>query len=322
MSLKRTLESLFASVEGVVTALLYPICLLRNRLGWDAGVPILMYHQVGRAPEGARFCEDCVSPGRFEQQVRAILEAGYRVIPLADLVRESGREARHPAGRRVALTFDDGYRDQHARAYPVLKRHGLPATFFLVAGSVGGRSPLPHLVLREAGASQAAPAPGWMPLGWEEAKEMAMNGMQVGSHSLSHRSLGTMPLDEVEAEACASRDLLRRRLGTEVELFAYPFGSESYGDFDARIEAILRRAGYRAACTTVIGRNGPAADPMALRRIPVEERDGPFRIRCKLAGAYDWVGKVKNLWQRLIPREDRVDLPPLAQAGGDWSGPS
>ena len=39
----------------------------------------------------------------------------------------------------------------------------------------------------------------------------------------------------------------------------------------------------------------------------MEEGDGPFRVRCKLAGAYDWVGSVKSLWQRLAAREDRVD---------------
>ena len=101
-----------------------------------------------------------------------------------------------------------------------------------------------------------------------------------------------------------------------VECFAYPFGSRAYGDFDPAIRELLRRAGYRGACTTVVGRNGPGADPLALRRLPVEEADGPFRLRCKLAGAYDWVGPVKSLWQRLVARQERVDAAALAPTAG------
>src|SRR5881628_3139424 len=70
---------------------------------------------------------------------------------------------------------------------------------------------------------------------------------------------------------------------------------------------MLRASGYRGACTTVIGRSGAVDDPYALPRIPMENGDGPFRVRCKLAGAYDWVGGVKSFCQRLLTRPDRID---------------
>ena len=80
---------------------------------------------------------------------------------------------------------------------------------------------------------------------------------------------------------------------------------------------MLGAQGYAAACTTVIGRCAADADPYAMPRIPMDETDGPFRVRCKLAGAYDWVGRVKSLAQRLLAREDRVDegLPAGADLG-------
>src|SRR5712692_138048 len=150
MIAKRRIERLFVIVESVITALLYPFCLLRERFAGQTKVPILMYHQVGRPVEGAEFCQDCVSPERFATQMSAIVAAGYDVIPLSSLVRHlDGGSARAP-GRRVVLTFDDGYRDQFVSAYPVLRRHRLPATLFLVAGSIGREIPLPHLSLGDA----------------------------------------------------------------------------------------------------------------------------------------------------------------------------
>jgi len=61
------------------------------------------------------------------------------------------------------------------------------------------------------------------------------------------------------------------------------------------------------ACTTVIGRCAPGVDLYALPRIPMEDADTRFRVRCKLAGAYDWVGTVKSFCQRLLARRERVD---------------
>jgi peptidoglycan/xylan/chitin deacetylase (PgdA/CDA1 family) len=142
---------------------------------------------------------------------------------------------------------------------------------------------------------------------WPQADAMARSGIEIGCHSLSHRSLGLLAPEQLDIETRVAKQILERQLGKGVETFAYPFGSEAYGDFDARVEQRLRAAGYQAACTTVVGTNAIDANAMALRRIPVEEHDGPFRIRCKLVGAYDWVRIVKDRWQRVAAREERVD---------------
>jgi peptidoglycan/xylan/chitin deacetylase (PgdA/CDA1 family) len=319
MSLRHFFEGLFFMLERVITVLLYPCCLLRERFGRRVRIPILMYHQVSRIPDGMGSVPDCVSPERFERQMRTLSEAGHRVIPLAQLVRmvkeatdfKSVPRWRASMKRLVVLTFDDGLRGQFVNAYPILQQYGFPATFFLIAGHVGTDLYPPDLVLDRD-------RTGWLPLPWDEAKVLADNGMEIGSHSLSHRSLGCMEVREAEAEIRRSKEILERRLGVRVEFFAYPFGSQSYGDFDRGSEEILRRAGYRGACTTVIGRNDYNTNSFELRRIPVEEKDGPFRLRCKLIGAYDWVGWVKNFWQRLVPREEQVEAAwlPEAHRGG------
>ena len=305
--LRRCAEAVFFCVERAVTAALYPWCMLRRGLGAGVRVPILMYHQIGPPLEGVPACQDHVTPQQFERQIQAILEAGYRVIPLSTLIRKLQEDAAPDLRRSVVLTFDDGFRGQFIHAYPVLRRRRLPATLFVVAGYLGKDVFFRHLSASGAAARGGPLPPAWLPLSWDEVREMARHGVTIGSHSLSHRSLGVLSGAEVEMEVHRSKEVLEERLGVPVELFAYPFGSQAYGDFHSSHAELLRRSGYRAACTTVIGPSGAGADLYALPRIPMEDADGPFRVRCKLQGAYDWVGRVKFLWQRLSARQDRVD---------------
>ncbi|HYV84807.1 MAG TPA: polysaccharide deacetylase family protein [Patescibacteria group bacterium] len=311
------LERIFAALERAVTALVYPWCLLRQRSPAAVRVPILMYHQVGPALAGVTGGNDRVAPARFETQMQAIADAGYRVIRLATLVGAIKEGRIRELRRCVVLTFDDGYRGQLVFAYPVLRRRKLPATFFIVAGSLGSASLLPHLADQTPPSRfPAAPSPAWLPLSSDEVREMAAGGMSIGSHALTHRSLGCMGPSEKRSEVRRSREILEQDTGATVDLFAYPFGSPAYGDLDATTEEALGAAGYAGACTTVVGRAAEWSNRLALPRLPIDERDGPFRIRCKLAGAYDWVGPIKLLWQLTVPRLERVNASPGEQGTG------
>ena len=93
---------------------------------------ILLYHRVARErhdPWG-----QCVAPERFAAQM-ALLAEQAEVVPLARLPGAIGR--RRPSRPLVAITFDDGYLDNLVTARPILERHGLPATVFLVSGWLG-----------------------------------------------------------------------------------------------------------------------------------------------------------------------------------------
>ncbi|HEV8614008.1 MAG TPA: polysaccharide deacetylase family protein [Methylomirabilota bacterium] len=296
MTLRTALERVFFSViEPVLTTAVY-IGLLALGRG-SRRIPILMYHQVGEPVAGLPATDECVSPARFARQMRALVAAGYRTITLGELGRALREHPGRVPGRCAVVTFDDGLRGQFVEALPVLQRHGLRATFFVIAGSAGGAVGSVHL-----GFPGDTPE-AWQPFGWREARTLARVGMEIGSHTITHRSLGALEPEEVRIEIVRSRDILQTRVGVPVSVFAYPFGSAAYGDVTDTTRELLARAGYVAACTTVVGTNGAGADPLALRRIPIEERDGAFRIRCKLAGAYDWVGAVKSRWQRTVPRE-------------------
>jgi len=138
---------------------------------------ILIYHRVH--PHPGPFMIDPVPPERFEHQMHHLARA-YRPLPLAELLERS-RAGTVPDGA-VAVTFDDGYADNAEYAAPILARHGIPATVFLVTGCIGtGRVPWHDEVLlafaaarggaiRIPGQPTAAPP---LPLGTEAERHRA-----------------------------------------------------------------------------------------------------------------------------------------------------
>jgi peptidoglycan/xylan/chitin deacetylase (PgdA/CDA1 family) len=109
----------------------------RQRRGQVPHAAILMYHRVA-VPPAADPWRLCVSPKRFDEQLRALRRFADIVplerLPQAMRVRCDGRPV-------VAITFDDGYLDNLTAAKPILERHDAPATVFLATGCIehGGR---------------------------------------------------------------------------------------------------------------------------------------------------------------------------------------
>ena len=96
------------------------------------GVLVLNYHRVG---DGTRSRYDralwSATAEGFDAQV-AFLKRNCDVIPL-DAIEDA---LQRPGGRYVAITFDDGYLDNHDIAFPVLRHHGVPAAFFIITGFI------------------------------------------------------------------------------------------------------------------------------------------------------------------------------------------
>src|SRR5262249_31538419 len=103
--------------------------LLRRAPAWS-GVLVLNYHRIGHVAT-APFFRDAFSatPADFDRQL-AFLARNADVIAADDLPQalRSGR------GRHVMITFDDGYLDNYELAFPLLRQHHLPATFFICTG--------------------------------------------------------------------------------------------------------------------------------------------------------------------------------------------
>lgn len=116
-----------------------------RRCGRDRAF-VLVYHRVG-APAGGRTLdtwragfEQGVSAANFDSHMRFIREI-MNPLPLAELAEVVRRGAPFPPGA-VAVTFDDGYRDNYTQAYPILRKYGIPATIFVATGYVESRETL------------------------------------------------------------------------------------------------------------------------------------------------------------------------------------
>ena len=91
---------------------------------------ILTYHRVG---SGGVPLYSALEPKTFEDQMH-FLRQRYRIVSLDTLTEELSNPG--PAEQSVAITFDDGYRDVYAHAFPVLRKYELPATIYLTADAI------------------------------------------------------------------------------------------------------------------------------------------------------------------------------------------
>lgn len=104
-------------------------------------------------------------------------------------------------------------------------------------------------------------------LTWDQAREMARHGIEIGSHTRTHASLTALAREELQAELVESRRRIQEEIEGEATLLCYPSG-----DYDGAVREAARSAGYRAAVTIEPGLNDRGADLLALKRLPAERR--------------------------------------------------
>jgi peptidoglycan/xylan/chitin deacetylase (PgdA/CDA1 family) len=140
-----------------------PLLQLLLRLASAPRLSVLAYHRVVREHDAMRPGEP--TPAQFEARMRWVA-ANFEVLPLAEAVRAL-REDRLPR-RALSITFDDGYADNHDLALPILRRLGLPATFFVATGYLDGGCMFNDVVIE---ALRHAPGP-----------ELALEDLGFGRH--------------------------------------------------------------------------------------------------------------------------------------------
>lgn len=240
------------------------------RFGGGDGIPILMYHRLGRPPAGSRVAGHFAAPCLFAGQMRTLRKLGYTTVTL-DQVATYATTGELPAERPVAITFDDGYACLHRLALPVLAKLGFTATVFLVAGHLGGDNPWDQAVGDVADTM----------LSVEQIRDMRAAGLRFGSHGLHHAHLDRLPEPELQAELSQSRLVLEEVLGEPVHHLAYP-----YGGYNEKVRAAAAGAGYTTACITGFGVVRRGTDPLQLPRINVRRYNLTARVLHKMSRAY------------------------------------
>ncbi|MCK5506573.1 MAG: polysaccharide deacetylase family protein, partial [Thermodesulfovibrionia bacterium] len=220
--------------------------------------------------------------------------AKFEVISLEEMVSRlwQGREF---SRRTVVITFDDGFCDIYKNAWPILQKYGFPAAIFVVSGFVDKTN---EWVKREG-------MPQRRLVSWEELLEMSRSGIEVGSHTVTHKALRAVNTQTLSYEIRSSKNEIEDHLGKPVRFFAYP-----YGLLDKAARAVVADAGYEAACSTRSGFNNTEVDPFILRRIEIYGTDSLYRYALKIAwGTNDaslslivryFLSRIQDRFRRLI----------------------
>ena len=222
------------------------------------GLRLLMYHAIGTPAIGDKLGLFSLSPERFRQHMGRLASWNNgRVV-------EFDAAALTENGCRVAITFDDGYRDNLDVAAPILIELGLPFTVFVTSefvrsGRAGFLSPTDLRALA------------------------ALPGAQIGAHGATHVALTQCNDRTLRNELESSRSYLEDVLGFEVRTLAYP-----YGAVDQRVRDAALAAGYCLGACSQAGLNPPGRDPLLLARTEILSFDSERAFAQKLHGDWDW----------------------------------
>lgn len=227
---------------------------------------VLCYHSV----EPGWTSPLSVEPDDFARQA-AWLRRSRRVLPVREALARMDAGFRLPRGE-AALTFDDGFAALYEHALPVLRRHQLPATVFLVAQTLtpqgqpvdwvdsAGSHPLSTLTL-------------------DQVLEMQDAGVEFESHSWAHRDLTGLTSEECVRDLRMSRELLSDLLGRSVTLLAYPRGLH-----DRHVREAAEKAGYSHAFALPV--DGEQPGPYAVPRVGIWHGNNALTVRVKATRSY------------------------------------
>lgn len=249
-------------------------------------IPVLMYHAIGKPVDEEiavnPYFRVTTSSEQFEKQMSWLHDNGFQGVTLKSLLEDVGE------GKKVVITFDDGFQDFYTNAWPILDRFGFSATVFLPTKFIGNSdgetliSGKPHL-------------------NWEQIQLLDKKGVEFGSHSHSHPVLYQCSKETVVKELRESYRLIENKIHGKVVSFSYPFAFPSndkkYVQF---ICSEAENAGYAFVVSTQIGTNKIAGlSRKKIKRIPVNDADDIVFFGAKIVGAYNWVGVLQNIFKQI-----------------------
>jgi len=239
---------------------------------------ILTYHSIddSRSPVS-------VGPDAFARHVEWLASGVVPVLPLAELAGAA------PDRDAVAVTFDDGFVNFAERAWPLLRDAQLPVTLFVATMCVGGTNAW--------GGIEERGIPTLPLLAWDALRELAGEGLALGSHSRTHARLTDVSDERLRDELVGSAEDIETRTGARPAAVCYP-----YGDLDPRVLRVAREH-YRVGCTTELRALGRRDDALALPRL------NAFYYR-RSAGLPHWGSAAfrGRLWARGLARGLRARL--------------
>ena len=236
------------------------------------GARIAVYHEV-----------PSVAAKQFRRHLAYFFQT-YEVVSL-DQLAEALRHG-HSVDGWLAITFDEGFKDNAEIAAPLLREFGLTACFFVTTDFVsldpGDRAAYLRFARVHFRRPDVLPA-----MTWDDLHTLHNQGFAIGSHTRSHRNLAVLPRQEAVVEIFGSLRDIEKHICESPVHFAWPFGGVQH--FSESLRQYVREAGYATCCSAVRGINTKHTSPYALWRDHVEPDWPLVLVRFFLEGGYDWV---------------------------------
>jgi peptidoglycan/xylan/chitin deacetylase (PgdA/CDA1 family) len=181
--------------------------------------PVLLYHHLAKKdPQDSYY----VSPEIFDEQLKWLKDNDFESISFKDLYDGLYNDKKLP-NKPVVISFDDGNADNFTLALPILKKYDFKAIFFVRLDWIGKGDKM----------------------NLQNLKQLLADGMEIGSHTMTHQLLTSVDDAALASELSDSRAALEQSLKTKIEFVAYPGGNH-----DERVLAGAKSAGYLAGATT------------------------------------------------------------------------
>jgi len=236
-------------------------------------IPVLAFHQVN---DYFSWSITRQKVGRFERGIRYLQGQGYKSVSLTEITNAK----REKNGKKVILTFDDGYEDFYRNAFPILKQYDFTAGVFIITGYIGGKSDWDYNWGRYKRRH----------LNWSQIIEISEAGFEIGSHTVNHPDLTKIPAWYITHELKVSKQTLEDKLNRRVDFLSYPFGR-----YNRQVQDEAERSGYKGAFALSQNLKKNKFDTFSIPRKGVYLIDSPLTLDMKLnQRRLSWVEETKG----------------------------
>jgi peptidoglycan/xylan/chitin deacetylase (PgdA/CDA1 family) len=263
----------FALATFCTCAVLFLMLRFSLLLPGTKGLPVLLYHKMSLSSEDSL----TIRPETFERHLLFLHKNGYHTISFEQLL--AFRENGSPLPRKpVMITFDDGYVNNGELAYPLLKKHGCTAVFFIPSAGIGKTSAW------DANAEALMSA--------QQLKNLDPAVVELGLHSGCHGNYKHLSPELIDADLRANISAMKTMGIPFVPGFAYPYGGRPkdraiyngmIGSFSNAGIKLAFRIGNRV-------NRLPLKNPFEVKRISIRGTDSLWTFRTKLTK-----GRVKQV---------------------------
>ena len=187
----------------------------------------------------------------FEEQLDYFSKNNIPIIPLCD-VDAYIRGNLNLKKQSFSLTFDTGYVELYTLCYPLLKKFGYPATFFIRPDTVGKAE---HLNGRNV-----------QYMNWDQIRELLKGGATIGLYGCKGKWLSKISLSEIEDEITKSKSIFKRELKRQIKFYGVREGVPTKS-----IVNLFKKEGIKAVfCQTPTEQR---THPYAIGRIQIDDND-------------------------------------------------